>query len=105
MVESADSVAGGVVLRWLSEEASECCWARALLRIGTKADLTTSMCSSSESSEEFSCVDVMSREELILLWECVDGGLEEDGRDEAGERCAELRWSAAEVDIGGVFGE
>jgi hypothetical protein len=39
-------------------------------RIGTKADFTTSICSSSESSEdecdECSCVELSSIDELIL---------------------------------------
>lgn len=62
------------------------------LRIGTNADLTTSICSSSESSEEFPWMELISSEELIL-WDmlCDDGGLDEDGRDEAGERRDELR--------------
>lgn len=51
-------------------------------RIGTKADLTTSICSSSESSE--SCVDCKSIDVFIIL--CADdGGLDDDGRDEAGD--------------------
>lgn len=75
-----------------------------LLSIGTNADLTTSICSSSESSaaDEFSWHELISNDEFIFIdILCVDGGLDDDGRDDAGDRCAELKCSIF-VDIGGV---
>lgn len=67
-------------------------------RIGTKADFTTSMCSSSESSDDCSLVELSSMELLILgakvLVESCGGGLDEELRDEAGERWADDTRSA-----------
>ena len=55
------------------------------LKIGINADLTTSICSSSESSDEecdeWSFVEFNSMEELILL----DGGLDVEFLEEAGD--------------------
>lgn len=49
---------------WLSEAGVDCsCFG---LRMGTKADLTTSMGSSSESSEDGSWLELRSRDELTL---------------------------------------
>ena len=59
------------------------------------ADLTTSICSSSESSEDCSCSELVSRDVFNfaeILW-FVDGGLDDDGRDDAGEMCAGLMCS------------
>lgn len=57
------------------------------LSIGTKADFTTSMGSSSESSDEWSCIEFISSDEFIFIdILCWDGGLDDDGRDEAGDR-------------------
>lgn len=54
-------------------------------RIGTNADFTTSICSSSESSE--SCVDCTSADVFIFaeILCADDGGLEDDGLDDAGD--------------------
>lgn len=57
--------------------------------IGTNADLTTSICSSSESSVQlWSWLDGISFDEFILIViVCVDGGGDDDdGRDDAGDK-------------------
>lgn len=57
--------------------------------IGTNADRTIS---SSESSDEFSLFELISIDEFILCdMLFVDGGLEDDGRDEAGDKRDELK--------------
>lgn len=69
--------------------------------IGTNADRTIS---SSESSDEFSWFEFISMDEFILCdMLFVDGGLDDDGRDEAGDSRDELRWSTL-VGVGGVKG-
>lgn len=64
-------------------------------RIGTNADLTTSMCSSSESSSDCSWFELISIDEFIFIEIlCADeGGLDDDGRDEAGDNRDELIFS------------
>lgn len=74
------------------------------LKIGTNADFTTSICSSSESSddecEEWSLVELNSIEELIL-WFGVDwlfeGGLDVEFLDDAGDNRAPFDCSPMEV--------
>lgn len=66
-------------------------------KIGTNADLTTSICSSSESwSEDCSFVEFNSMELFILpncMWDgCDKGGLDDEFLDEAGDnRDVEIR--------------
>lgn len=70
-------------------------------KIGTNADRTIS---SSESSDEFSWFELISMDEFILCdMLFVDGGLDDDGRDDAGDNRDELKWSAV-IDVGGVNG-
>lgn len=79
------------------------------LRIGTKADFTTSICSSSESSDdecdEWSFVELSSMDELIL-WLGVDwlfeGGLEVELREETGESRAPFDCSICVGSCGSV---
>lgn len=71
------------------------------LNIGTKADFTIS---SSDSSDEFSLLELISMEEFILFdILVVDGGLEDDGREDAGDKRDEL--SCSDEWFGGVKGE
>lgn len=64
-------------------------------RIGTNADFTTSIGSSSESSSECSWLEPISIDEFIFIEIlCADdGGLDDDGRDDAGDKRDELRLS------------
>lgn len=65
------------------------------LKIGTNADFTTSICSSSESSDSFISI-VM----FILISLCADdGGLEDDGRDDVGDKRDVLRCSGVWFEI------
>lgn len=57
--------------------------------IGTNADRTIS---SSESSDEFSLFELISMDEFILCdMLFVDGGLDDDGREDAGDKRDELK--------------
>lgn len=75
-------------LSWTVESATptiDCVWLGR--KIGTKADFTTSICSSSESSDEIPLFEWISTDVFILidiLWPD-DGGLDDDGRDETGD--------------------
>lgn len=54
-------------------------------RIGTNADFTTSICSSSESSESWvdcTSIDMLTFADILCA---DDGGLEDDGLDDAGD--------------------
>ena len=76
------------------------------LRIGTNADLTTSICSSSESSSDDECMDCSfvefnSMEELILWavdW-LLDGGLDEEFLEEAGDSLELCSCVAVELEV------
>ena len=63
------------------------------LRIGTNADLTTSICSSSDSS------DSLSMDMFILIRSlCADdGGLDDDGRDDVGDKRDVLKCSGVRM--------
>lgn len=65
-------------------------------KIGTNADLTTSICSSSESSDSF-----ISMEMFILIRSlCADdGGLDDDGRDDVGDSRDVLRCSGVRFEM------
>lgn len=66
-------------------------------RIGTNADFTTSICSSSELSDSLISIDVF----ILIASLCAeDGGLEDDGREDVGDSLNEFKCSGIWIDIG-----
>lgn len=67
-------------------------------KIGTNADLTTSICSSSESSDSATSTDSLCLIVMVMLC-CDDGGLDDDGLDEAGDKRDVLKCSGVWLEI------
>lgn len=69
--------------------------------VGTKADFPTSICSSSESSDSFISMEMF----ILVASPCADdGGLEDDSRDEVGDkrdvfRCSGVRFDMMDSDV------